>query len=228
MFSAFDTKKAKSKIFSNRMFLLAGLSLYIIIMGGAQSALVTFTICIVMVYFVRSNYLKKLFMPHILIMATLVWFISIVFLDLQYHFETIIVRTLNRNLSFTGRVNTWDDAIKDFWAHPIFGSGIHQYVYLESGVILTLHSYFLDLLVQGGIFIYFLIAILLRDYAKCVNPYIGTNAGWVINIAMFSLMILFCTDPGGKGTFFIPLALAQHMPKLLSNEREVSSLVQTP
>ncbi|HLS95743.1 MAG TPA: O-antigen ligase family protein, partial [Sphingobacterium sp.] len=66
----------------------------------------------------------KLFRMKAALLIIFIVFLSIVLLRLQYLFEFFIVDILNKDITLTGRLVIWDEAIMLFSNQPFFGYGL--------------------------------------------------------------------------------------------------------
>src|SRR5690606_40133643 len=87
--------------------------------------------------FVLSMFLyrrvPKLFQMKTALLIIFIVFLSVVLLRLQYLFEFFIVDILNKDITLTGRLVIWDEAIMLFSNQPFFGYGLSSIGWLVQG-----------------------------------------------------------------------------------------------
>ena len=104
--------------------------------------------------FVLSMFLyrrvPKLFQMKTALLIIFIVFLSVVLLRLQYLFEFFIVDILNKDITLTGRLVIWDEAIILFSNQPFFGYGLSSIGWLVQGNRHA-HNTILQILLQCGL-----------------------------------------------------------------------------
>lgn len=96
----------------------------------------------------------KLFQMKAALLIIFIVFLSIVLLRLQYLFEFFIVDILNKDITLTGRLVIWDEAIMLFSNQPFFGYGLSSIGWLVQGNRHA-HNTILQILLQCGLIGFF-------------------------------------------------------------------------
>lgn len=106
---------------------------------------------IYLVFFRKSNTNNIFNFKNIFILSLIVFFAIVIF-RIQNHFEYIIVNMLNRDITFTGRTNIWDNAITAWKQHKFLGVGTFDFVQ-RSKIYGVYHAHctYLNILFEVGI-----------------------------------------------------------------------------
>lgn len=143
--------------------------------------------------------------------VTIVSFVIIVILQKQYLFSNIIQNWLERDLTFTTRVNIWSKSLPLIKEKLWLGYGhltYEQYVYLYNSMYASHpHNYFLYLIISGGIlllavtFIGFLLA------NKQLKKTSSTATGKIILFALYSFLVMGLTESLTNTVLLYPMLI---------------------
>lgn len=126
--------------------------------GGAYVALL---LIVVYLLFHKTIHRIPFFNSVNYVVASVVFFVGVVFFQLQNYFSWFIVGVLGKNLTLTGRTIVWLNAIKEIIKKPILGWGYeneqiisdklsHNVPYTHGAFMVT-HNTFLECLYKGGV-----------------------------------------------------------------------------
>ena len=134
------------------MFVISILEVYFF--SKSANGIVTFSLFLggVIIANLWSRFGKKLPSIWRIIVVGGVLFIGVVYYNIQQNFSWLIVDILGRDLTLTGRIAVWQQAIEVILRKPIFGWG---YVDSLEGFVLFggaahTHNQFLNIAYQGG------------------------------------------------------------------------------
>jgi hypothetical protein len=206
------------KLFTFRFYLLLSIAAYSLLRVWAVTTIVTTAIFLILILITRYKPIRYIINPYSLIIICYIWFLGIVIFRLQYLFSGIITSLLHKDLTFTGRIYLWDEAIQYFLQRPIFGSGFQNYIELYGATVESAHSFYLDILVEGGLVCFCIFLKIQKEYLKAVYPYRHESYGRSIYILSFVIMFQVVTDPAVSLALYVPLILAQYIPNIKLEE----------
>lgn len=125
-------------------------------------------------------------------------FFSIVLFRLQNLFAFFIEDVLHKGLSFTGRTDIWDKAIKLFLEAPFLGHGIAQTgkVYrLSKHKYYHAHNVFLQVLVEGGVFSLISFLMMLERAGKQLLIYRKHPYACLLSGGLMAVMVMTTMEP---------------------------------
>lgn len=144
-------------------------------------------------------FLKKIVTPYKGVFAAAVVMIFIIFIRKYDFLEPIIVGVLNGDMTFTGRLVIWDNAIQAIKKNPVIGYGLitqeRAVSMLGFGAATHCHDQVLQIMLQGGfiglglfIFLYYL------NISKC-KKYWDSSVARVCSYAIVIFTIIGITEP---------------------------------
>ena len=158
----------------------------------SAGALVAETLLIIYILFLRN---KININPKKYLTIDLIAFISLVFFRIQNLFSFLIVDVLHKDLTLSSRTFLWDKAIKIIKNNIFIGIGVQKSEYMLNNIsAYHSHSYFLNILVQSGVFglISFLLCIFVS--LKKLSQYENSNISKIISFTIFSMLIMLLVD----------------------------------
>lgn len=146
-------------------------------------------------------------------------FLLFIIFRLQNLFSWFIEGVLNKDLTFTGRTNIWDNALLLLRESPIFGLGFDPPAVMANklgniAAVFTTHNTFIDILYHGGLIAIILLLLSLYLIHKNMKQYYNTKISSLISytVCVFFIMAQF---EGFSGVpMFILLAFAWNTPRI--------------
>ena len=125
-------------------------------------------------------------------------FFTIVLIRLQNLFAFLIEDVLHKGLSFTGRTDIWDKAIRMILKSPFLGYGIAQ-----SGKVYRLakhkyyhaHNAFLEVMVEGGVFSLMAFLMMLATAGRQLLIYRKHPYACLISAGLMSVAVMTTMEP---------------------------------
>lgn len=135
---------------------------------------------------------------------------------------TPILGAVNRDYSFTGRTEIWQQALLYIAQSPYLGNGNNVQLLSSRIGWGQCHNFYLDLLYRGGL-IYFLIFVIIILYAfKKLDKTNGSLIYSVILSCMILFFVFFQQEGNhGKNIFFILIYLAYRSPEIMYNYNKI-------
>lgn len=163
-----------------------------ILIAFSATAVIGMAIMIVVILMTVLGIMPKAFNIATYLIVNAFYFFGIIVMRVQEYFAFIIVDMLNRDLTFTGRTEIWDKALKAFLGSPIFGMG--EITSTESKALIGAthaHNYYLDLLYKSGVFgLLIFIAILIMCGLSLYKHRKEGKIPFFVSGALFAFMIM--------------------------------------
>ena len=138
---------------------------------------------------IESHLKKNTYFLYLII--SFVFFLMIVVLRMQDHFEYIIVNMLHRNMTFTGRTYFWDLSIEYIKKNIFIGTGYWNMTKrLTYQGIYHAHSTYLSILLESGIVGFVSYYIILIKNGFNINKIKLNKIKKIITFAFFSYFIM--------------------------------------
>ena len=155
----------------NRRYNLFLLVAYITIIYTASSTGIILFSLYLIYYIISKVYDFKLSLSKVMPILIIVYF-GVIILGWQNNLPKIFLSLFGKDASFSGRDNLWNNAIYYFLNSPIWGNGIRENSLINFyGRSYTSHNFFLELLMDGGIFQLCIFAaviiVLILQISKC-------------------------------------------------------------
>lgn len=169
-FVALDFILVKSKEISQKNLFMIFIVAISAVFIKSSTTIVGLSIMLIIgfVPFIRKHY--KIFNMYTYFGASIVMFVMIPLLRLQYLFYYFIVVVLKKSIDLTYRTDLWDRAFSAIRIHPILGWGEQvneiKYALYHSQSIITAHNQILEYLYIGGtilIILYIIINLILAS-----------------------------------------------------------------
>lgn len=176
-------------------------------------------ISLIITFLVLKKYIVKLkvFNAYNYFMTYIISFFSIIIFRIQNLFKILIVDTLHKDLTLTGRIYVWDDVLQYIKRKIFIGYGNKQYIF--SKVIVGTHNSILDILYKTGlvgITLYFFIIIKCCYELKKCKSLISD----FISFMLFSLFIMMLTEAYSYNLLFVIFSLCINLSNIYINEKE--------
>lgn len=133
------------------MIVVCGISILLV---WAATGMMGLAVALVFLLFFYQRRFQTLFNGLTSMLAGFGLFFGVVLFRLQNLFAFLIEGVLHKGLSFTGRTEIWDEAVRMFLKQPWLGYGYAQYgkIYrLRKGKYYHGHNIFLEIAVEGGV-----------------------------------------------------------------------------
>lgn len=133
------------------MITISGISILLV---WAATGMMGLAVALIFLLFFYQRRFETLFNGLTAMLSGFGLFFGVVLFRLQNLFAFFIEGVLHKGLSFTGRTEIWDEAVRMFLKKPWLGYGYAQYgkIYrLRKGKYYHGHNIFLELAVEGGI-----------------------------------------------------------------------------
>lgn len=169
-------------------------------------------------------FIKNIMTPYKGVFAAALVMVFIIFIR-QYDFlEPIIVGVLNGDMTFTGRLVIWDNAIQAILKRPIWGYGIltqeRAVSMLGFGAATHCHDQILQILLQGGIigialfiFLYYL------DITKCKKNW-NSKIAQICTYGIIVFTIIGITEPFEYVLMYIIFMLPYYLEKMIMMQEQ--------
>lgn len=191
IFSVVRSLKYYNRLSKSSVIIIISSIISVAIAFSANSA-IGMTIMAVVIIMTVVGLMPKVFNIATYIIINAFYFFGIIVMRVQEYFAFIIVGLLNRDLTFTGRTEIWDKALRAFMESPIFGVG--EITSSESKALIGAthaHNYYLDLLYKSGIFgLVLFIAILVMCGLALYKTRKNGKIPFFVSGALFAFMIM--------------------------------------
>ena len=142
---------------------------------------------------IESHFKKNTYFLYLII--SFAFFLMIVVLRMQDHFEYIIVNMLHRNMTFTGRTYFWDLSIEYIKENIFIGTGYWNMTKrLACQGIYHAHSTYLSILLESGIVGFVSYYIILIKNGFNINKIKLNKVKKIITFAFFSYFIMTVSE----------------------------------
>lgn len=196
--------------------ILFSLSIYIRWTASSVVAVFAFTVLMIISEFnfaSRILSIKSYFVFHIC------FFVAFVFMRIQNLFKYLIVVMLKKDITFSGRLPIWDNAVKQFLNRPILGWGVNftrNYSIIGAS---HSHNFFLHTLYESGVFGFAsfisVILIVTKKLVKSRNKY-----SYILSAAVFSFLFVYQMEVFPYMTTFFGLLVIAYHVSLISEAAE--------
>lgn len=207
LISSFIIDRYRSRTSVTTIIFIVGMLLSIIFiysMATSLIALLFISLWLIFEKYIRNNINKVMF----IILFFIVLFQLLVVLKDNDTIGYLVTNIFNKNITFSGRRNLWDNTLYAIKNKPIIGYGIQSkdYIYNIIGNSSGSHNYFLDITFQRGIiglsiFIINIILIMYKSVKVSLN-----NSEYILLGSTMVYLIMFLSEPFyNTEKYFIPL-----------------------
>ena len=204
--------------------ILFSLFMYITWVASSVFALFVFTMLIIYEE-IKSN--QKIFNIKTYYIVHIIFFLAIIVFRVQDIFSYLIDDILQKDITFSGRLIIWDNAMNCIKQHPWFGWGhehiINNYIRIDAS---HCHNYYLNVLYESGIIgmVAFLaiLVIIIKPLMQCKSKY-----SFIIATSLFAYMFIYQMEVfvNNSTTFFGIITMAYYAP-LLARQVDKNGLVR--
>lgn len=197
-----------------RSFLLSAMGILTILKSGSANGYIGLFLFFVLLIVNRNKVRITVF--HGLLFSFVI-FLTIVIFRKQYLFENII-STLNRDLTFSGRLNIWDAGIRCFLEKPLLGFGVEYLAVAKMRFcgFETSHNKLLYILYQGGIALAVPFIGIIVSAGRNLATQQRTIATVILSSAIVTVMTLMQAESYATAVFYFIFFLTDGMQKLAS------------
>ena len=168
------------------------------LISGSTTTLIGMTILLFFSIFAFFQKKYKIFNFKNYIIFSVVLFFSIIIFRLQNLFEFLIVGILNKDLSFTNRIELWDITLNAIRNKPIIGHGWEtsavRHLMYNSSTIITAHNQILEYLYLGGITSIISLLVILKVTNRDLKKHYNDKNIQIISLGFFIYQILNLTE----------------------------------
>ncbi len=200
-----------------RFYLMSGLIVFSAFMCKSTTALLAMTVLFVLIVLFEHRKLPRFFSVRNICIVSLVISILFVFFSFQNYFSDFIENVLGKSATFSNRTIIWEKASSEFLKNPIWGYGRISYKGLFAGTeIGHMHNMFLDILIQGGIILMSIFALIIISVSQKIE---ACKIAPMKNICMFvfsGYAVLFISEARRDTTMlFLYLSVCYYLPFLI-------------
>ena len=205
----------KNKIISKRTIFDFLIISYVIIKSGSGTGIAGLLFYTIFLIVSLKRDLPKFVTVKKVMYSTILVFILIFFANIQNIFSIFIVNILQKDLTFTGRIDVWSLAFDSIKNNLFFGVGLRNdyssilrdvYSYAHA------HQYFLHIMFSGGIIAFSLIIYLYGTVDSCLKKCQDKYIYSIFTITICSFLIMGIDEAlMHADMFFALLALAYEM-----------------
>ena len=179
---ALDFIQKKKISFRSWLYLIV-LFITSILADSTTSIVATAILIISILIFGNMKHISKLANLRIFFIASLIVLFMIIILQVSTPMMIYLTGIFNKDVTFTGRVYLWNQAINYITKKPIFGYGFEGYTVLNQKFYIGIdfsyescHNFYLDMVYRSGLIGMFIMALIIlqADY-KMNNPFIDKN-----------------------------------------------------
>lgn len=154
--------------------LLCIMSVIIILSVKSMTSLVAIVLLLFFILlFNKKNYIFKFVNMKLINIFYIVFFVGIICFQVQNHFSYLIETVLQKDLSFTGRVEIWERSLYYISDNPLIGYGAEdnslRIVKFNDTSALHCHNMVLELLYSGGIVLLIAFLVLWNKLSKKID-----------------------------------------------------------
>lgn len=205
-------------------YCMLGVSTLSLLLVWSATGLMGLAVALVFLLFFYQRRWQTLFNGATAMLSGVGLFFTVVLYRLQNVFAFLIEAVLHKGLSFTGRTEIWDMAIKNILASPALGYGLAQ-----SGKVYRLrkhkyyhaHNVFLEILMEGGFCALFCYLMMLASSVKQLmiyrkHPYACLIAAGLMACGVMTTMEPFLDNNGLL--IYALIFLGYHVGTLISGQ----------
>ncbi|TYQ15973.1 UNVERIFIED_CONTAM: O-antigen ligase [Acetivibrio alkalicellulosi] len=173
----------------------------------------------VLLYYLLPLIVKKFKLLNIssYIIVYIVFFLAVIFFNVQERYSEVIYKVLGKDTTFTGRTIIWDSAINMIKERLLLGYGVGKSTNIVPyihGRYISAHNQFIQVTLEGGILA--IIAFLnilyysVRKLMECKDE----NIAKILSVGLFSVLIILFSEAMGMYDLFILLCLSYNVDKI--------------
>lgn len=206
----------------------ADLQFYILFIICLSTVIIRWTATNLVMLFILAIFLivqrfinTKIFNLLNYLITNIVFTISIVIYKMQYLFSYLIVNILNKDLTFTGRVDIWNRNLEYIKEKPIFGYGIE----FEGNRILKndgfshAHNQYLEIIYESGVIGLALFGYLIISIIQKLHKYKNHKFTKIISLFICLIFISMQTEVFRNNNFWIIYIIAFNIDIIINSSK---------
>lgn len=187
----------KNKTFKTAFHIFILISIYTIFVTGSSTGIIILSI--LLFYYLINNKINFSISIKSILPMLIIFFILIVFFRIGDYFSPIFEFLFNKDSTFTGRTNLWDQSLIIFSNNPVFGTGIREISLINYyGRSFTSHNLVLEILMTGGIFQLLFFFDIIYVITKGNNNIMNYK---LKNTLTFAFVVFYLSTIGGSALF---------------------------
>ena len=154
-------------------------------------------------------------------------FLGIIVFRLQYVFSFIIEKLLHKSMTFTGRTDIWDIALRLIKRSPLFGYGVyegHGLIFVR-GQYYYAHNAVLEVLLQGGAVSLIFYGAIFASAAVSLYKYRKQKPAQILSFGIFTVLTMMLMEAYSTIWIFSLPVIACYIPYITENpdpKKEIS------
>ena len=148
--------RMRNREISLKTWIMIAIATISLLRAWSASSVVGIAIIIVYVLFVYGKKISKIFNPFFVVVTYVVAEVGLVVFNIQNRFSYLIETFLHKNVTLTGRIGIWYNAINNIYNSPVYGHGVTKggNIKLSTTFVgtrtLGAHNIILEVLMQVG------------------------------------------------------------------------------
>lgn len=208
------------------MITVCGISIMLV---WAATGMMGLAVALVFLLFIYQCRFQTIFNGLTSMLAGFGLFFGVVLFRLQNLFAFLIEGVLHKGLSFTGRTEIWDEAVRMFLKQPWLGYGYAQYgkIYrLRKGKYYHGHNIFLEVAVEGGVLALGCFLMMLASTANQLMCYRKHPYACLISAGIMAVAVMTTMEPyhDSNGLLIYGLLILGYHVGTLINGKETESV----
>ena len=146
-------------------------------------------------------------------------FLGIIVFRLQYVFSFIIEKLLHKSMTFTGRTDIWDIALRLIKRSPLFGYGVyegHGLIFVR-GQYYYAHNAVLEVLLQGGAVSLIFYGAIFASAAVSLYKYRKQKPAQILSFGIFTVLTMMLMEAYSTIWIFSLPVIACYIPYITEN-----------
>lgn len=188
-------KKAKIDISTWILLIICVLSTVISQAGACTVGICFYGVMILFSIWYKGRAKSSMTMFYI---VYLLFFVGIVFFNVQYYASGFLSNVLGKDASFTGRTELWALAIYAIAQRPILAYGTMEggraLVLWRNGAYHSCHNYFLSILIEGGVLQFLAYINMLRIVAQKLKNNINNIEVNIIATGILAMLVMYISE----------------------------------
>ena len=184
---------------------------------------------ILFVLLIYGRKISQLFNSLTLSVMYIAAFFGIIVFRLQYVFSFIIEKMLHKSITFTGRTDIWDIALKLIKNSPIFGYGVyegHGLIFVR-GQYYYAHNAVLEVLLQGGAVSLFFYAAIFASAAVSLYKYRKQKPAQILSFGIFTVLTMMLMEAYSTIWIFSLPVIACYIPYIAEKSEPQKETLKT-
>lgn len=198
---------------------------YMVINARSGSNIIAWAV--LLMYFIFPYVINrvKLFNFKTYVLGYVILFFSLIIYNVQERFLYLIHELLGSDITLSGRISLWHNAIKLIKMHPFFGYGVsdsYNIIFSSSGKYLSAHNEFIQLLFEGGIFSLFGFVYLIYLSGRKLNSYKKSQQSKILSLGILSIALVLFSESMGFFDILILLSISYNIENFLFIKKSIN------